>query len=130
VSKQLPQHWITPEKLANTGLDLHLELDGDTAPLVAEAIGVDQILSLSANLKVRTAKAAGVVIHGTIKARVEQKCVVTLKIPSRTNFSAILCRSLPAMMPSLRLSMGKWCSIPITIVYPMCFAAPALTFGM
>lgn len=66
------------DKAKKTGQFINIEADEAECKALTERFGVRALLELSASFEIRAWKKNGVRVKGTVKARLEQICVVTL----------------------------------------------------
>ena len=76
---QLPCLEINVAVLPRAGFPVRLRADGAERQLVAEACGVNRIDRLEADLDLLRWRGGGVEIRGSVRATLEQDCVVTLE---------------------------------------------------
>lgn len=80
---QLPSpefsHVIDISKVPKTGLNIKLEVDEKSRKRLAERYGIAAISMLSVFLQVKPWRRDGLQVAGTLKADVEQKCIVSLE---------------------------------------------------
>ena len=72
-----------------------LTTDSDTALPIANAIGVESVVSLEAKLGISGWNARGVKISGVIDAVIDQRCIVTLEPMQNTLSESFLQHFLP-----------------------------------
>ena len=67
------------DDIPDTGLHMDIEAPPETRAALAALAGVREVPQLSADLRPRARRAAGVHVSGRVQARVGQTCVVTLE---------------------------------------------------